>query len=69
MGARGGGQEATMLSFLGVIGATKLQVATGHWPHLPGSLGSLALLKNPKSRATYPEKAHNLPQIGNLPQS
>lgn len=70
MGARGGGQEATMLIVSRGYSATKLQMVTGHWPHLPGSLSSLALLKNPKSRATCPEKAHNLPlQIGNLPQS
>ena len=69
MGARGGGQEATTISFLGVIATTNLWLATGHWPHLPGSLSSLTLLNNPKSRATCPEKAHHLPQIGNLPQS
>ena len=69
MGARGGGQEATTISFLGVIATTKLWLATSRWPHLPGSLSSLTLLNNPKSRATCPEKAHHLPQIGKLPQS
>ena len=67
--ARGEGQQATTISFPGVIAATKLWLATGRWPHLLGSLSSLALLKNPKSRAICPEKAHDLPQIGNLPQS
>lgn len=48
MGARGGGQEATMLSFLGVIGATKPQMVTGHWPHLPRAWAAWLCWKEPK---------------------
>lgn len=60
--ARGGRQEATMASIPGVTAATKLWVDTGRCPHLPGSLSSLVLPRNPQPRVNNPGNVRDLSQ-------
>ena len=57
--ARGCWQNATVVSTPEEVAFTKQWAGTGHCPHLPGSLCSLALLRDIQTKANSPEGAHD----------
>ena len=57
--ARGCWQNATVVSTPEEAAFTNQWAGTGHCPHLPGSLCSLALLRDIQTKANSPEGAHD----------
>lgn len=54
MGARGGGQEATMVPSPGGLSCHQPMRGMGHCSYLPGSLSSLVVPRNPQSKVNNP---------------
>ena len=56
--SRGGGRNGSVVPTPEVAAATKPLAGTGHSPHIPGNLCSLALLRNTQLGANSPRGAH-----------